>query len=172
MNASLVKVLFRRNDQNYFTYILKYCSEYLVTYLSFRINSLIILLTVNLLFIVNKLMTFSHMLSKLFYKYFCFWCHLCCHSLRLPQSFPIKFLLKIILAIMGKTKYQEQWQKGFSWLQKVKTDCYSAFCKKCLRRFRIYSSGICQVCSHAKCHKNDSIFRMAVYNNIWIFFHM
>ena len=60
-------------------------------------------------------------------------------------SFPIKFQLEIILAIVGKTKYQEQWEKDFSSIQKVKTDCYSAFCKKCPQCFRIDSSGICQV---------------------------
>ena len=49
------------------------------------------------------------------------------------------------MAIVGKTKYQEQWEKDFSSIQKVKTDCYSAFCKKCPQCFRIDSSGICQV---------------------------
>ena len=56
---------------------------------------------------------------------------------------------------MGKTKYQEQWEKDFLGFKKVKTDCYSAFCKKCLRHFRIDSSGIYRVRSHAKCHKNE-----------------
>ena len=46
---------------------------------------------------------------------------------------------------MGKTKYQEQWEKDFSSIKKVKTDFYSAFCKKCLQRFSIDSSGICQL---------------------------
>ena len=55
---------------------------------------------------------------------------------------------------MGETKYQEQWEKESSWIQKVKTDCYSAFSKKCLQHFGIDSSGICQVRSHAMCHKN------------------
>ena len=45
--------------------------------------------------------------------------------------------------------------KDFSWIQKVKTDCYNAFCEKCLRRFRIDRCGICQVGSHTKCHKNE-----------------
>ena len=56
---------------------------------------------------------------------------------------------------MGKTKYQEQWEKEFSWIEKVKTDCYSAFSKNRLQRFRIDSSGICQVRSHAMCLKNE-----------------
>ena len=53
------------------------------------------------------------------------------------------------------TKYQEQWEKDFSWIQKVKTDCYCAFCIKCLQHFRIDSSGISEVCSYAKCRKNE-----------------
>ena len=56
---------------------------------------------------------------------------------------------------MGKTKYQEHQEIDFYWIQKIKTDCYTAFCKTFLQRFKIDSSGICQVRSYAKCHKNE-----------------
>ena len=59
---------------------------------------------------------------------------------------------------MGKTKYQEQWEKDFAWIQKGKTSrpiVIVLFVKKCLWHLRIDSGGICQVHFHAKCHKNE-----------------
>ena len=54
---------------------------------------------------------------------------------------------------MGKTKYCNKWEKTYPWLGKVNQDEYSAYCKLCLKSFRIDNSGISQVKSHAKCHK-------------------
>ena len=56
---------------------------------------------------------------------------------------------------MGKTCYQTKWQESFPWLARVKSDIYKAYCKQCLKTFRIDGSGIAQVRSHAKCHKKD-----------------
>ena len=54
---------------------------------------------------------------------------------------------------MGKTKYCNKWEKTYPWHGKVNQDEYSAYCKLCLKSFRIDNSGISQVKSHAKCHK-------------------
>ena len=40
-----------------------------------------------------------------------------------------------------------------------------AYCKICVKSFRIDNSGLCQVKSHAKCHKSESVL-----NNQRIFY--
>ena len=56
---------------------------------------------------------------------------------------------------MGKTRFQQDWKKEKPWVKEVDGDVYQAFCTLCFKRFRIDGSGISQVRSHAKCHKNQ-----------------
>ena len=55
-----------------------------------------------------------------------------------------------------KTAYNKIWEREFSWIGPVKDDRYSAYCKLCLRSFRIDCSGFSQAKSHQKsnCHKS------------------
>lgn len=57
---------------------------------------------------------------------------------------------------MGRTSYQASWEKQFPWLQKVNSDIYRAYCKICCKSFKVDGSGVSQVKSHAKTHKEDS----------------
>ena len=57
---------------------------------------------------------------------------------------------------MGKTSYRAEWEKFHPWLSGVKTDKCLAYCKICLKTFRIDNSGLSQVKSHAKSHGSDT----------------
>ena len=54
---------------------------------------------------------------------------------------------------MGKTSYCKKWEETYAWLSPVNTDKFMAYCKICLKSFRIDNIGLSQVKSHEKCHK-------------------
>ena len=56
---------------------------------------------------------------------------------------------------MGKSAYKASWEEEYDWLAPVKTDKHRAFCKRCKKCFRVDGSGVSQVKSHAKTHKED-----------------
>ena len=56
---------------------------------------------------------------------------------------------------MGITNYQKSWEKEYTWLAPKANDIYSAYCKICLKSFKIDKSGVGQVKSHAKCHESN-----------------
>ena len=58
---------------------------------------------------------------------------------------------------MGKTTYCSKWEQSFPWISPVKNEKYMAYCKICVKSFRIEKSGLSQVESHAKCRKSESL---------------
>ena len=64
-------------------------------------------------------------------------------------------LFRVKTKKMGKTAYKKSWENEFPWISPVKKDIFKAYCKTCLKVFKIDGSGICQVRSHAKCHTSE-----------------
>ena len=54
---------------------------------------------------------------------------------------------------MGKRTYCSKWEKSCPWIYPVENEKYTAYCKICIKSFRIEKSVLSQVESHAKCHK-------------------
>ena len=57
---------------------------------------------------------------------------------------------------MGKCKYRVTLEKCCDRFAIVKGGCHKTFSKRCMKTFHIDGSGISQIKSHAKCHKEDS----------------
>ena len=49
-----------------------------------------------------------------------------------------------------KTKYNFEWEKEYTWLQKAQNDSFSAQCKWCKKTFSVGGGGICLIKQHEK----------------------
>ena len=58
---------------------------------------------------------------------------------------------------MGKTSFWVAWMEGRTWLAPMRNDVHRAYCKICLKSFKIDGSGLSQVKSHEKSHKPGSV---------------
>ena len=58
---------------------------------------------------------------------------------------------------MGKTSFRVAWMEGRTWLAPMRNDVHRAYCKICLKSFKIDGSGLSQVKSHEKSHKPGSV---------------
>ena len=55
---------------------------------------------------------------------------------------------------MGVTKYQKSLEKDYPWVTSVAKDVHSAYCKICLKSFKVGNSGEGNVKSHSRCHES------------------
>ena len=46
---------------------------------------------------------------------------------------------------MGKTTYCSKWEQNFPWISPLKNENYMAYCKICVKSFRIDNSRLSQV---------------------------
>jgi len=62
---------------------------------------------------------------------------------------------------MGKTTFRHVWMEGRPWLEPMKNAVHRAYCKMCLKSFKIDGSGLSQVKSHEKSHKSGAVDRFS-----------